>query len=182
MMASGEIRLSAMTMRRMPVLAQSQNTSNQNGGSLAFVGPAAVAATDTTLATIVVTAAATAVGALLPDWTSPNDTFNDPTGFVFHFTTNANMLKIQASGAILPGTSSGVVWVTPTPYVNASTAQSMLALPTTPDGYYIIPAQNLQTPLSWTMVQPNYGYPGGGIEGTTPAPIPIGGATWVPLN
>ncbi len=189
MMASGEIRLLPTMMRQMPVLAQSQDpaqsqqTSNStgNGGAVgAFVGPAATAVEGATLAEIVVIAASTAAGVLLPDSTSSSDTI-DPSGFAFHYTTNANRASIVASGFIRPG-GSGVAYVSPSPYTTAASAQSQLALPTTPDGYFVIPSQNLPGPLSWSVVAPNFGFPGGGFEGTTPLPIPIGGATWVPFS
>lgn len=165
------------------MLAQSQD-----GGSLALLAPAAATATDAaaaaatgaTLAEIAVTAISTAGGVLLPDSTASDDTTSDQSSFFFHFTTNANMALIVASGFIRPG-ASGVAYVSPSPYTTAANAQSQLALPVTPNGYFVIPSQNLQGPLSWSVVAPNFGYPGGGIEGTTPLPIPIGGATWVPF-
>jgi hypothetical protein len=157
-------------------VAQSQNG---NGGALAFVAPAAVAAAETTLAEIVVTAASMAAGVLLPDSTSSNDTTSNQS-YIFHFTTDANRASIVASGFIRPG-GSGVAYVSPSPYTTAASAQSQLALPTTPNGFFVIPSQNLPGPLTWSVVAPNFGFPGGGFEGTTPLPIPIGGATWVPF-
>jgi hypothetical protein len=154
---------------------------NGNGGSLAFVGLPVVAAADTAIATIVVTAVSTAIGVLLPDSTSSSDTTDDSSGFAFHYTTNANRASIVASGFIRPG-ASGVAYVSPSPYSTAASAQSQLALPTTPDGYFVIPSQSLPGPLSWSVVAPNFGFPGGGFEGTTLLPIPIGGATWVPFS
>lgn len=144
------------------------------------MGPAAAAAADATLAEIVVTAVSMAAGVLLPDSTASDDTTSNQQSYIFHFTTNANMASIVASGFIRPG-ASGVAYVSPSPYTTAASAQSQLALPTTPNGYFVIPSQNLPGPLTWSVVAPNFGYPGGGFEGTTPLPIPIGGATWVPF-
>jgi hypothetical protein len=182
MMASGENRFSPTMSCQMPVLAQSQNG---NGGAVgAFVAPAATAVEGTTLAEIVVTAVSMAAealpGVLLPDSTSSNDTTSNQS-YIFHFTTDANRARIEASGFILPG-ASGVAYVSPSPYTTAGSAQSQLALPTTPNGYFVIPNQNLPGPLTWSVVTPNFGFPGGGFEGTTPLPIPIGGATWVPFH
>ena len=113
----------------------------------------------------------------------PSPIGSDPSQInVFHYTTNANRQLIQASGVIKPGTTSGLAWVTPAAYDTATAAQNDLALPNTPDGYFILPIQNIQTPLIWSPVMPNFGYPGGGIEGTTPAPIPIGNAVWISFH
>jgi hypothetical protein len=101
---------------------------------------------------------------------------------VFHYTTNENRVLIEGSGEILPGQSSGLAWVTPTAYDTAESVQSDLALPNTPDGYFIIPFQNVRSTLIWSTVAPNFGFPGGGIEGTTPLSIPIGGSVWVPFR
>lgn len=84
--------------------------------------------------------------AISPD---PGPRFN-----FFHYTTNANKAKIEKSGAIVPG-PSGLAWVSPTAYDTAAAAQSDLALPNTPDGYFIIPSQNVQTPLTWSPVMPD---------------------------
>ena len=149
---------------------------NQQGPSLAFLGPVVVTA-EQSLATAALVALGDIGMLLFPSPISPDQMpFN-----VFHYTTNANKAKIESSGAIAPG-ASGLAWVSPTPYDTASAAQSDLALLNTPDGYFVIPLQNIQTPLTWSPVMPNFGYPGGGIEGTTTQPIPIKGAVWVPFQ
>ena len=113
----------------------------------------------------------------------PSPIGSDPSQInVFHYTTNANRQLIQDSGVIKPGTTSGLAWVTPTAYDTGTAAQNDLALPSTPDGYFILPIQNIQTPLIWSPVMPNFGYSGGGIEGTTPASIPIGNAMWISFH
>ena len=185
MMASEEIRLTPTTMRRMPVLAQSQNTSNQTGGALSFVGPAAVATgTEISIGAII----SAAIGIFLPDSTLPDDTTEDTQDndqVVFHYANDAKMAQVLANGAITPS-NQGVVWVSPTNYTSAAAAQANLALPSTPTGYFIVPVQNVQTPLTWTVVQANFGQPGGGVEGTTPVAIPVNGAggtiIWVPFK
>jgi hypothetical protein len=174
--------------------AQSQNTSNSSGGALAYVGPlAGAAATESgasiwsILAAIAAPIAEVGAGVLLPNSTASDDTTATDSidQYVFHFANDAKMQQVLVSGAITPS-SQGVVWVSPTPYATASAAQSNLALPNTPTGYFIVPVQNVQTPLSWSTVLPNFGQPGGGVEGTTPLAIPITGpggtAVWVPFH
>jgi RHS repeat-associated protein len=153
-----------------------QNTFAPNS----FVAPAVGVGADVAAALGYI--AITIGGIFVPD-SNPgggNDVTQDTSqAYVFHFATDAKMAAIQAAGAITPSASQGVAWVTPTPYTSAALAQSQLALPNTPAGFYAIPVQNLQTPLSWSTVQPNFGQPGGGVEGTTPLSISISGAFWV---
>jgi len=121
-------------------------------------------------------------GVLAPSATASDDTTQDTNqAYVFHFTTAANAAAILASGQINVGATSGLAWVTPSPYPTAALAQSQLALPATPGGFFAIPVQNLQTPLTWSTAPPAYNQPGGGVEGTTPVAIPIQGAVWVPF-
>ena len=126
------------------------------------------------------------VGGYWPASTASDDATIDPSQYVFHFTSQANADGIILSGQINPSVSSGVAWVTSTPYPSAGLAQSQLALQNTPQGFFAIPVQNLQTPLSWSTVQGNAYGPGGGVEGTTPLAIPLNGpggqAIWVPLH
>jgi RHS repeat-associated protein len=110
----------------------------------------------------------------------PSTIGKEPANFgVFHYTNNAARDAIIATGAILPGQTSGLAWVTPTAYDTALAAQQDLSLNNPPDGYFIIPSYNLNTPLTWSPVAPMFGQPGGGIEGTTPSPIPVTSAIWV---
>jgi hypothetical protein len=83
-------------------LAQSQQTSNStgNGGAVgAFVGPAATAVEGATLAEIVVIAASTAAGVLLPDSTSSSDTTADNANVpVYRVVSPAELAYLQANG------------------------------------------------------------------------------------
>lgn len=176
------------------MLAQSQSssgcyslclTSNGNSGAVgAFVAPAVgvEVAVGAALGEIAIGVA----GVLFPSSTASDDTTQDASQFVFHFTSQANANGIILSGQINPSAGSGLAWVTPTPYPNGGLAQSQLALQNTPQGFFAIPVQNLQTPLSWSTVQGNAYGPGGGVEGTTPLPIPLNGpggpAVWVPFH
>jgi hypothetical protein len=203
-MASGENRFSTTTMRQTPVLAQSQacsgcgtvygdpndisagvtvTTSSQNGGggALAFVAPAV--GVDVGVGALACPICFIIGGGLFPGSTASNDTtVNSKQAYVFHFTTAAAAASILASGQINTGATSGLAWVTPSPYTSGSLAQAQLSLSVTPDGFFAIPAQNLQTPLSWSIAAPLNNQPGGGVEGTTPLPIPIGGAVWIPFH
>jgi RHS repeat-associated protein len=162
--------------------AQSQNG---NVGSLAFAPTAFVApevGVDVAVAVLTCPICVLVGGVLLPNSTASNDTTEDSSqAYVFHFTSAEAAAAILASGQIIPGAISGQIWVTPSPYPTATLAESQLALPATPAGFFAIPAQNLQTPVTWSTAQPKYGQPGGGVEGTTPVAIPIQGAVWVPF-
>jgi RHS repeat-associated protein len=140
----------------------------------AFLGP--VAATELETEVAVIARLLGGAGLLL----FPTQIGQDRS-FVFHYTTNTARDAIIASGMIIPSTTSGVAWVSPTAYDTSAAAQSDLSLRNSPDGFFIIPMDNLKVsiPLQWGPVLPMYGQPGGGIEGTTPSPIPIQGATWV---
>jgi hypothetical protein len=107
---------------------------------------------------------------------------NSNSAYVFHFTSAAAAESILTQGQINTSQTSGLAWVTPTPYASASLAQSQLALQNTPQGFLAIPVQNLQTPVSWSTVERNSYGPGGGVEGTSPVAIPVKGAYWVPLQ
>jgi hypothetical protein len=195
MRASGEIRLSGTMPRQMPVLAQSQTssgcyslclTSNENGGAVgAFVAPSV--GVEVGIAATLGEIGIAIAGVLFPSSTASDDTTIDTNqAYVFHFTSQANANGIILSGQINPGVSSGLAWVTPTPYPSGGLAQSQLALQNTPQGFFAIPVQNLQTPLSWSTVQGNAYGPGGGVEGTTPLAISLNGpggpAVWVPFR
>jgi RHS repeat-associated protein len=147
--------------------------------SLAFLGPVPSVVFDTGVALAAQWAAAVGM-ALFP---SNMRRDRDPSQITaFHYTTRANWELIQEQGFIRPGQTSGYAWFTPTIYDTGDDAQAALALSTTPEGYIVFPQQNVQSPVYWTQVAPANGYPGGGIEARTPAPIPITGATWVPFN
>lgn len=163
--------------------AQSQQTSNStgNGGAVgAFVAPAVGVEVGIG---VVLGQIGIAIVGMFPSATASDDTTQDTSqAYVFHFTTAANAAAILANGQINVGATSGLAWVTPSPYPTAALAQSQLALPATPGGFFAIPVQNLQTPLSWSTAPPAYNQPGGGVEGTTPVAIPIQGAIWVPFQ
>lgn len=158
-------------------LSASAQSQNGNGGAVgAFV--ASPVGVDVAVAAATCPVCVLIAGALLPSTTASDDTIS----YVFHFTSSAAAASILSSGQVIPGSASGVTWVTPTPYPTANLALTQLALPAIPDGFLAIPAQNLQGPVSWSTVQPRYSQPGGGVEGTTPYPIPVTGAVWVPFH
>ena len=108
----------------------------------------------------------------------------DETGqprHVYHFTNDIGKRGITASGMLMPG-GSGLVYFSPLPYASAAQAQSALALPRAPTGFFIIPRSNIPGPLNWTVVQPNFGEPGGGLEGSYPGSVTLHGAQWVPFG
>jgi hypothetical protein len=169
--------------------AQSQQTSNStgDGGAVgAFVAPAVGVEVGVGLACPICIAIGGALATVATPTAGDDTTINDNQAYVFHFTSQVNANGIILSGQISPGISSGVAWVTPTPYPSAGLAQSQLALQNTPQRFFAIPVQNLQTPLSWSTVQGNTYGPGGGVEGTTPLAIPLNGpggpAAWVPFH
>ena len=164
MMASGENRLSTTMPCQMPVLAQSQNG---NGGAVgAFVAPSVGVEVGVEAATWPI--CVLIAGALFPSPIASNDvTIDSSQAYVLHFTSAANAEAILATGAINPG-SSGLAWVTPSPYATGTLAQSQLSLASTPGGFFAIPVQNLQTPLTWSIAQPPNNQPGGGVEGSDP--------------
>ena len=104
------------------------------------------------------------------------------TYYVYHYTTDDKRDLIQAANAILPMPPSNLAWVTPTIYSSGVAAQSDLSLKNTPDGFFVIPKQNITSPLSWNTVPRGNDQTGGGIQGTTPSPISVTGAVWVPLG
>lgn len=130
-------------------------------------------------------ASAIVAGALLlPAETAATDESVDESGeptYVYHFTNDLGVRGITVQQSILPG-KSGLVYLSPIPYQSATMAQQYLALPRLPSGYLAIPRQNVASPLTWTVVQPNFGHPGGGLEASTQGPIPVEGARWVPFG
>ena len=139
-----------------------------NGGAVgAFVAPSV--GVDVGIGIALGEVAVFVGGVLAPNSTASDDTtVDDSQAYVFHFTSNAAAAAILATGQINTGATSGLAWVTPSPYTTASLAQAQLSLPSTPDGFFAIPVQNLQTPLTWSTAPPMYNQPGGGVEGTTP--------------
>ncbi|MDQ4504321.1 RHS repeat-associated core domain-containing protein [Sinomonas sp. ASV322] len=96
-----------------------------------------------------------------------------------HYTTQEAADAISKGGEILPGLSSGKIWLTPDKFATGAEAQAKLALNRTPDGYFEIPACRVQCPSTPSTVQPLYGQPGGGTEVTTQFPIDVGGLQFV---
>ena len=104
------------------------------------------------------------------------------TPTVRHYTTTEAAEAIAKGGEILPGPSSGRIWVTPDEYVDAATAQSRLALPNAHDGYFEFPLCRVDCPSPPSIVEPWNGYPGGGIEITTTSPIDVSDIPTVPFG
>ncbi len=72
----------------------------------------------------------------------------------------------------------GLKYVTPDVYFSSQTAKAALALPTAPSIVVWTFKNDLRTltPRNWKPVDPKYGEPGGGREGTISEPFPIRGA------
>ncbi len=98
-----------------------------------------------------------------------------------HYTSQPAADSISKGGAIEPG-ASGKIFVTPDLYVNGADAQSRLALPITPDGFFDIPVNRILDPSLPSTVEPVYPQPGGGTEITTQAPIDVGGLPFNPFE
>ena len=105
--------------RRMPVLAQSggcvgspclSQTSNQDGGSLAFVGPLVGTGTATGIGAIVAAGIAGAIGVLLPDSTASDDTCESGGcgQFIVRGGTNFAVQFTNGSGVVTD--ADGKVW------------------------------------------------------------------------
>lgn len=92
---------------------------------------------------------------------------------VYHYTPSQNATGIEDDGEIVAQGTTGRVWVSPTLYNSASEAQSELSLPATPGGYFQIPIDDVPSLSEFTTALPDYGQPGGGLEGSSPGPIPI---------
>jgi hypothetical protein len=124
-------------------------------------------------------AAVTALAALPAEISETSDLYDDNGSpkFLYHFTNDTGKRGISASGVLMPG-DSGRVYFTVVPYPTASQAQSALALPRTPSGYFAVPRQNVPGPLTWTTVAPNFGQPGGGLEASYPGAVTLEGAQW----
>jgi RHS repeat-associated protein len=99
-----------------------------------------------------------------------------------HYTTSEFAGLIDASGTIRTGTNSGKIWLTTDRYASGADAQSALALPVTPDGYYEVPSyatDNLSDPAT---VEPAYNQPGGGTEMTTDQDIDVSDIPFIPFD
>jgi len=166
-MASGEIRLSSMTMRRMPVLAQSQNTSNSNGGALAYVGPlAGAAATETgvsiwsIIAAVLAPVAEVGAGVLLPDSTASNDTTEDNSNVpVYRVVDPTELAYLQANGnyGSSPNQSGKYFALT------AAGAQAFLSAPMNSNGTLTM------TTLPGSVLNQGYAFPDPGAFGAGPS-------------
>lgn len=120
----------------------------------------------------------------LPASTSSTSDLLDENGeprFVYHFTNDTGKRGISASRLLMPG-ASGRVYFSGLPYPTGVQAQSALALPRTPSGFFAIPRQNVPGPLTWSPVAPNFGQPGGGLEASFPGVVPTDGAQWYPIE
>ncbi len=96
-----------------------------------------------------------------------------PLTSIYHYTNSESAALIDAGGSIEPGLSSGKIWLTTDQYATAADAQSSLALPNTPNGYYQLPSYAVDNLSEPSVVEPAYGQPGGGIEMTTDQSIDI---------
>lgn len=101
--------------------------------------------------------------------------------YVYHFTNSTGQRGISTSGFLMPG-GSGRVYFSPIPYATGSQAQAALSLPTVPVGYFMIPRSNIPGPLTWSVVGPNFGQPGGGLESSYGGLVPTAGSQWVPIG
>jgi RHS repeat-associated protein len=127
--------------------------------------------------------ALTSVLALPAEVSETSDLLDDqgePT-HVYHFTNDTGKRGISDTGAVLPG-ASGLVYFSPVPYADAVQAQSALSLPRAPTGYFMIPRSNIPAPLPWSVVGPNFGQPGGGLEAPFRGIVPLTGSRWVPFG
>lgn len=124
-----------------------------------------------------------ALGVLAPSTTADDDLSDDKgqPRYVYHFTNELGKRGIGTQGALLPG-ASGQIYFSPVPYASAAQARQALSLPRLPTGYYIVPRENISSPLVWTPVAPAFGQPGGGLEAATTIPVPTQNAQWVPLG
>jgi hypothetical protein len=109
-----------------------------------------------------------------------DDLLNDSgePNYLYHFTNDTGKRGISGMGVVMPG-ASGFVYFSPLPYASPAQAQSALALPRTPTGYFMIPRANVPGPLNWNVVAPNFGQPGGGLEAAHQGTVPLTGASWV---
>jgi hypothetical protein len=123
---------------------------------------------------------ATPTPALLPTQSVP--TMQAP---FYHFTTEFGRQGIQQSKIIAPGTT-GLAYVTTTPYPIANEAQAELSLSRTPTGYFTIPAERLNglsTPSRVEVVGEGPTWqPDGGIECTLCRPIDAQNLDWQPIE
>jgi hypothetical protein len=99
-----------------------------------------------------------------------------------HYTTSDAAASISKSGEISPSPTSGTIWTTPDVYGSGADAQSSLALPNTPDGYFEFPRSSLVDPSPPGLVEPDNGFPGGGTEITTHYPIDVSGLPFIPFG
>jgi hypothetical protein len=100
---------------------------------------------------------------------------------LYHYTDEAGRAGIEASGQINPGAGSGKVFVSPTQYADAATAQAELSLPRPPTaGYFEIPESRLPGLTDPSPVRADYGQPGGGLECWVTCPVDLRGLKFVP--
>jgi hypothetical protein len=99
-----------------------------------------------------------------------------------HYTTSEAAEAISKAGSIEPSASSGVSFVTPDVYAGGAEAQSMLALPNTPDGFFEFPSSSVLEPSPASTVGEANGFLGGGTEITTSYPIDVSGIGFTPFG
>ncbi|WP_235357454.1 RHS repeat-associated core domain-containing protein [Arsukibacterium sp. MJ3] len=99
--------------------------------------------------------------------------------YLHHYTTNEFKALIDESGYIMPGKSTGKIWLTPDVYNTGVDARAGLALDKTPNGYYKIPLTNIPPPSYIGTVIPDNGQLGGGREVIVTSPVSVKNAKWV---
>ncbi len=125
-------------------------------------------------------AAALAAPAVTSDTSDLLDDQGNPH-YVYHFTNDVGKRGISDSGLLMPG-GSGLIYFSALPYPDATQAQSALSLPRAPSGYFLVPRSNIRGPLTWSVVAPNFGQPGGGLEASASGSVPLAGARWVSIG
>lgn len=102
-------------------------------------------------------------------------------GVFRHYTDAVGRDGIEMSGQISPG-PSGRLYLTPDFYDQGSEAQTMLALPHRPVGYFEIPVERVFESSQPERVLARYGLPGGGLQVWTTRAIDVRGTTWVGIE
>jgi RHS repeat-associated protein len=102
--------------------------------------------------------------------------------YLNHYTNAAGYSGIEKDQEIIPSPSTGYVFLTPQLYSSGLQAQQMLALSTTPIGYFTIPIENVGNFNPPTLVQPYNGQPGGGLEIKVNHAVPITNSPWTTIK
>ena len=106
---------------------------------------------------------------------------NRPGCMVHHYTSFESAALIWASRKIEPSPWSGLTYLSPDRYESRRTAQYRLAMENEPDCKFAVPFKNVRSPSQFSVVQSDFGLPGGGTEFTTRHVVPTGGRGCQPL-